>query len=234
MDIACKWAYERMNKADFVVLDTESTSLDGEIVDIAILDATGAVIFDSLIKPIGKVTETARRVHHISDEMLERAPSFAEVWPQIWSLLAGRSVITYNADFDFSMIALSLLSNGMKDDESYKAFTTTERIWHCLMKRYQEHAHKARWQRLEIALQQQGLPANNTHRALADAQAAYNLLKHLADKYPGSEYEAWQIEREKKEAEEREAARLSQFARAQETDDERAHKIINWLKEQEA
>lgn len=229
MDRVCKWAYERMNKADFVVLDTESTSLDGEIVDIAILDAAGAVVFDSLIKPIEKVTETARRVHHINDDMLVNAPSFADMWPQVWPLLNNKIVVTYNADFDFSMFALSLLAHGMEKEE--QAFAATEGKWYCLMERYKDHAHKLRWQKLDAALAQQGLEISNTHRALADAQAAYSLLKHLAGKYPGSAYQARQMEREKKEAEEREATRLT---RAQETDDERAHKIIHWLKEQEA
>jgi DNA polymerase-3 subunit epsilon len=178
VDRVCKWAHERINNADFIVLDTESTNLDGEIVDLAILDAAGTVMFDSLVKPVGRVTEGARAVHHISDEMIAEAPNFAQVWPQVWGLLAGKIVITYNADFDFRMFALSLLANELPTEQ----LEESESRWHCLMERYRQHIHLRRWQRLDAALQQQRLPASNTHRALADAQAAYSLLTHLAAK----------------------------------------------------
>jgi hypothetical protein len=43
MDGACAWAYERIQTADFIVLDTETTDLRGEVIDLAIIDAAGRV-----------------------------------------------------------------------------------------------------------------------------------------------------------------------------------------------
>jgi len=188
VDRICWWAHERINNADFIVIDTESTSLNGEVVDLAILDAAGETIFNSLIKPVGQVTEQARAVHHISDAMLADAPNFADLWPEVEPLLAGKIVITYNVKFDFGMFALSLLAHGLPTEQLEESGSR----WHCLMEKYQEHARKSRWQKLDVALQQQGLPVSNTHRALADAQAAYSLLAHLAAKW--SEYERRQME----------------------------------------
>jgi DNA polymerase III subunit epsilon len=155
-------------------LDTETTSLDGEVIDLAILGPEGEILFDSLIKPMERVIEEARRIHHISDEMLASAPSFADVWLQIAEIFSmGRRIITYNAEFDYGVLINSAIMAGVE-------YALLKGTWECLMEKYRMHAGKSRWQKLDDALRQQKLPVSNTHRALADAQAAYSLLVHLA------------------------------------------------------
>lgn len=184
MDRACRWAYERVAAADFIVLDTETTDLNGEVIDLAIVDAAGRTQFDSLIKPVGRISAAARAVHHIDHSMLSGAPTFAQIWPRASAFMAGKVVITYNADFDFRMIACSLFAHRMAAEIAWHQ--QTRGLWHCLMKQYSHHVGAYRWQKLDVALKQQGLPVSNTHRALADAQAAYTLLTRLASKYSTS------------------------------------------------
>jgi len=181
MDGACVWAYERLQTADFLVLDTETTDLQGEVIDLALIDAAGRVQLSTLVKPVGRISAGARAVHHIDQTMLTDAPSFAQIWPQVSALLAGKTVITYNADFDFRMVAASLSAHRMTAEVARHQQNRT--FWHCLMQQYARHVGAYRWQRLEVALREQGLPVSNTHRALADAQAAYALLVHLASKH---------------------------------------------------
>jgi DNA polymerase-3 subunit epsilon len=178
MDRACKWAYERLQAADFLVLDTETTGLHGEVIDLAIVDAAGRIQFDTLIKPVGQISAAARAVHHIDHAMLSGAPTFAQVWPQVSALLVGKIVVAYNADFDFRMITSSLSAHHLVTEVARHQQTRGE--WHCLMRHYAQHVGAYRWPRLEVALKQQGLPASNTHRAHADARAAYALLTRLA------------------------------------------------------
>lgn len=181
MDRACRWAYERVAAADFIVLDTETTDLNGEIIDLAIIDAAGRTLFNSLIKPVGRISAAARAVHHIDHSMLSNAPTFAQIWSQASALLTGKIVITYNADFDFRMIASSLCAHRMMVEVA--RHRQTRGLWHCLMNQYAQHVGACRWLKLDVALRQQGLLVSNTHRALADAQAAHALLKRLASKY---------------------------------------------------
>lgn len=181
MDGACTWAYERLQAADFIVLDTETTDLRGEVIDLALIDSAGRAQFNTLIKPVGHISASARAVHHIDQTMLTDAPTFAQIWPQVSTLLAGKIVITYNADFDFRMIASSLSAYGMLAEAA--RHQQNRAFWHCLMQQYARHVGALRWQRLEVALKQQGLPVSNNHRALADAQAAYALLVRLASKH---------------------------------------------------
>lgn len=184
MDGACKWAYERIKAADFLVLDTETTDLHGEVIDLAIVDAAGRAQFNALIKPIGRISAAARAVHHIDHTMLSGAPTFAQIWPQVSTLLSGKIVITYNADFDFRVITSSLTAHHLAAEVI--RHQQTRQLWHCLMRQYAQHVGTYRWQRLEVALRQQGLSVSNTHRALADARAAYALLARLASKYATS------------------------------------------------
>ena len=51
-----------------VILDTETTDLDGRIIEISIIDAaTGAVLMDQLVDPQGvPICAQAQTVHHLS------------------------------------------------------------------------------------------------------------------------------------------------------------------------
>lgn len=89
---------------DFVILDTETTSLDGEIIDIAIIDREGKVLFNSLVKPKTSVTPGAYNVHRISDDMLATAPTWPEIYPKIKEMLKDRLVLIYNDEFDIERI----------------------------------------------------------------------------------------------------------------------------------
>lgn len=184
-DEVCKFLYERMQARDFILLDTETEGLNGGVIDLAIVDADGKTLFDSLIKNGGPIEEGARKVHHITEEMLKDAPSFAEVWPQVRTLLGSvPHVFTYNADFDRARLDYTIKRAGIDWDIEQDGRLS----WLCLMQMYAEHWGEEswsgyRWQRLELALFQQEIEHSGYHRALSDAQAAYKLLEHLAGKH---------------------------------------------------
>jgi len=66
--------------ADLVFLDTETTGLgdNAQAIEIAIVDADGAVIFESYCRPTVPVEPGAQAIHNIGAEKLEDAPS----WPE--------------------------------------------------------------------------------------------------------------------------------------------------------
>jgi DNA polymerase-3 subunit epsilon len=74
-----------MSQSDWVVLDTETTGRPGEIIDLAILNHEGKVIFDSLLKPTVKIPAEVTRIHGITDDDVQNAASFAELWPSMLS-----------------------------------------------------------------------------------------------------------------------------------------------------
>ena len=74
---------------NLVVLDTETTGLDGhaEVIQIAVVDRSGAVLLDSLVKPTCPVPAEATAVHGISDSDLVNAPTMNQSEQQLRSTL---------------------------------------------------------------------------------------------------------------------------------------------------
>src|SRR4051794_16479396 len=89
---------EMLKGGDYVVLDSETTGVaHAEIVQIAVVDAAGQVLIDTLVKPIQLIPREATRIHGITDAMVADAPTFAAILPQLQNILTGRNVVVYNA-----------------------------------------------------------------------------------------------------------------------------------------
>jgi DNA polymerase-3 subunit epsilon len=58
------------------------------------------VLYNSFLKPSCLIEAGAMSVHHITESMVENAPSFCEEWPRMEEAIGGRSIITWNAKFD--------------------------------------------------------------------------------------------------------------------------------------
>lgn len=91
----------------FLSLDTETTQLgaEAEVVQLSFVEPnTDICLFNTLLKPKGKMSESASEVNKITDEMLQNAPTFEEVFPVIDSLIRGHGIFCYNSPFDFQQI----------------------------------------------------------------------------------------------------------------------------------
>jgi DNA polymerase-3 subunit epsilon len=169
-----------------VYMDTETTGIedDAEIVEIALIDANGDVLFDSLVKPVGPIGLEAAAVHHITEEMVSQAPSWAEVWPEVEKILKGQALGIYNADFDVRMMIQSHQKHSMPWNPPYaEAF--------CLMKLYAQYygdwnssRNNYRWQSLEKAARQCNIPLPNSHRAKDDTLLTRALHLYMMGKWP--------------------------------------------------
>ena len=77
---------------DYVVLDTETTGLDedAEIVEIAIVDSTGKVLLDTLVKPSKPLPVycEASEIHGITNEMLVNAPNWQDIYEKVSRAIA--------------------------------------------------------------------------------------------------------------------------------------------------
>src|SRR5216683_8337116 len=105
------WAAEVLADPATAVLDTETTGLYGYMCEVAVYDKDGPLL-NTLVNPLAPVEEGARRVHRITDDELAMAPVFAEVWPELEAILAGRRILIWNADFDTGVINRELARLG--------------------------------------------------------------------------------------------------------------------------
>jgi DNA polymerase III subunit epsilon len=164
-------------------LDTETTGTDktSEIIEICIIDHDGAPVYQSLVKPTVKIPTQTTQIHGITNEMVNSAPPWYRVWPEVETQLAGRAIGIYNAEFDLRMIQQTHAKYRMpwRPAQLGNAF--------CIMKLYAQFYGEwdpvrgsYRWQSLEAAGKQLKIPLRNTHRALDDTLLAREVLQAIA------------------------------------------------------
>lgn len=167
-----------------VFLDTETSGIatDAEIIEICIIENNGEVVLDSLIKPVNPVPENATAIHGISNEMLEDAPTWPDIWPVVKHALSGRWVGIYNAEFDVRLIKQTHEIAGLKwEPLGAKAICIMEAFarfigdWSDYHQSYRRH-------KLENAGKHFDIKIPNSHRAKDDTELARQVLMHVASK----------------------------------------------------
>lgn len=165
---AIEWARKIYNRTDIVYLDTETTGLHNAYpVEIAVLSRHGSPLLNTLVKPPIACEEGARRVHGITAEMLENAPTFPEIYPQLEKVLSGRTVIIYNAPFDCGIL---------RNCCNYYQLPQLIFMPQCAMEWYAQYAGD--WNNYYGNYKWQKLP-NAGHRAAGDAWACREVVKRM-------------------------------------------------------
>jgi DNA polymerase III epsilon subunit-like protein len=203
-DAASKWARQILDDPASVVLDTETTGLhDGaRIVEIAVLDAEGTVLLESLVNPSVPIPTEATRIHGITDTAVSTAPTFSDLIVPLTTALHGRKVVIYNRDFDKRRLALELHHHYSaryvtleKPRNGRRRIHPAARAWlaaqsweDCAMQAYAEWCGDWTWDyeaRDDEPLYRQGdyrwqrLPGAG-HRAADDCRAVIEVLKEMA------------------------------------------------------
>lgn len=152
-----------------IYLDTETTGLESsdEIVEISIVDLHGIVIFDSLIKPLNPIPDSAIAIHHIGNEMVDDAPRFPDIWPTISDLMYNRPIGMYNAEFDVRLIKQSMSHYGQPIARKFHAFDIMN-IFSDYRGTWDARRNAMRRYRLEDAGRYLGITLPNSHRSLDD------------------------------------------------------------------
>jgi DNA polymerase III subunit epsilon len=173
------WAVEVASDPATVYLDTETTGLgpEAEIVDIAVLDGSGRILLETLVRPRGPIPREATRIHGLVAADVASAPTWTEVHDRLCLVLEGRRVVAYNARFDRRIVAQCCARHRLPD--RFQA-------WECAMLAYAAFAGGGelgagghRWPRLECAAAAFGVPAG-AHRAAADAAACRAVVEGIA------------------------------------------------------
>ena len=169
-----------MLAADPILVDLETTGLkDADIVQIGVIDVSGAVMMETLVRPTRPIPADVTRIHGITDAMVADAPSFTNLYTQFSVLLAGKLVIAYNVAYD----------KGILQGECKRRKLPMPRVagWECAMINYagfwgqwNSQRHSFKWQSLVNACQQQHIRLENAHSAVADCRATLALLKVMA------------------------------------------------------
>src|SRR5471030_166061 len=147
----------------FRVIDTETTSLEGAIVEVASVDIVDGVIcnpMNDFVKPAEPISFEAMTIHHITEDMVTDAPHISEV---IGRYLGAAAYVAHNAKFDRSKLP------------------QIDGPWICTLKLARElyplfESHGNQYLRYRLCLKPE-LPAGlHAHRALYDCYVTAEIL----------------------------------------------------------
>ena len=168
-----------------LIVDTETTGLgdDAEIVEIAVVDSQGSIVFDSLVKPSRPIPREASDIHGITNAAVAVAPGFAQLWAAELKgvLRTAPHVAIYNADYDVRLITQSLgRRQRQRGSRSWAGVTCITDLYAQFWGEWHDYSQSYTWQKLEAAAYQCGLDwEGGAHRALADAKISLKVLKFM-------------------------------------------------------
>ena len=152
-----------------LIIDTETVGVGPsiEIVEIALCDFYGEVVFNSLVRPIYNKPPRSTKDQRFDRAEFAGAPDWLDLWPQFSTLIDGKLLIAYNAAFDRRALAAMRARHRQ---------STNERGWRCAMQLIKERLGARKSVTLTEACAAYGLEGGN-HRAARDVVATHCLLK---------------------------------------------------------
>ena len=109
----------------FIVIDIETTGLSNiidHIVEIAAIRYEGGMereTFSTLVKPPIVMSDEVIGIHHITNEMVEDAPTIEEVMPELLDFVGDSLLVGHNVNFDVGFIEIDARQLGYDPCWSY-------------------------------------------------------------------------------------------------------------------
>ena len=186
---ASKWDFQRAaenirnskeKELEVVAIDTETTGLDSnvdEILQVSIIGASGAVLYDKYFKP-QKHTEwkEAEKVNHISPKLVADCPNISTEITRISSILSrAEKIVGYNTPFDLDFLRAA----GVQIPESVEIAD--------VMQMFAEiKGEPEKWHKLTECAEYYGYKWEGAaHDSTADAKATLHCYKNIIGKNIG-------------------------------------------------
>ena len=160
-----------------IFYDTETTGIKfgkDRIVEIAAFDSVMNRTFEKLVNPEIPIPAEASAIHHITDEMVAEAPTFAQIGQEFIEFCSGDTVlIAHNNDgFDVHFLRNGFASYSI-EMPTFKFFDTLK--W---ARRYRPDLPR---HTLQFLREMYGIAANNAHRALDDVIVLHQVFTFMTD-----------------------------------------------------
>lgn len=160
-----------------IFYDTETTGVRAEkdfIIELAAYDPVLDRTFEQLINPGSPIPAEATAIHHITNEMVAQAPSFAEVSDAFVEFCEGEVIlIAHNNDgFDYHFMKTEFGRCG-RQMPNWKFLDSLK--W---ARRYRKDLPR---HTLQFLREIYGVSVNNAHRALDDVVVLHQVFSRMTD-----------------------------------------------------
>ena len=155
-------------------IDLETTGADpthDRITEIGIVTVDGGTVsrWSTLVNPQRSIPAFIERLTGISDEMVAKAPTFAQVAAELAQRLQGRLFVAHNARFDYGFVRHEYRRLG---ERFQSEVLCTVRLSRRLFPEHPRH-------NLDSLIERHGLAAGGRHRALADADLIWQFWQTI-------------------------------------------------------
>lgn len=177
---AIRWADDLISQGGFVVVDTETTDLNGYPIEVAVISSHGEILFDKRIKPPEgeQINPKALATHGILLEVLKDCPEWGAVASDFADAIKGKKVVIYNAEFDASIINRA---NSKYSIPFRLRNTVCAMMWYAEYHGDRDDYHgNYRWVKLVDAAQALGIDTDGAHSAKGDALMTLKVVQALA------------------------------------------------------
>ena len=161
-------------KGSFALVDVETTGgspTRDRIIDIAIIRIEDGVVvetYQSVVDPEKYIPQSIYALTGITEADISRAPSFADIAPDVFGMLKGCIFVAHNARFDYSFIKNEF---GRLDQKYSAKNLCTVKLSRKLFPKYRRHD-------LSTIIERHGFTCSARHRALGDAEVLVDFLAH--------------------------------------------------------
>ena len=176
-------ARELLGRSDVLIAATKTTSFQpsAEVIELSLIDTTGAVRLDRVMLPTGTITREAIAAHGLDRDELQRlqAPHYLDLHEEIETALAVATVVlAYDAPLEHRRLYRTAAGHERE---------LPEVPWECTQVLYAEYSgtpagkgpDSRRWT-LSQAVRREGVPAGKPHlRALGDCRTVLGLLQAI-------------------------------------------------------
>lgn len=191
------------SRREYLVLDTETSGLKGEILELTIIhyqiNKPPEILLDTKLQPKKPIDPESIKVHHITNSDVVGKPTWLDIRPQIQEILRGKLVLTYNALFDRNAFHITDKVWGLPRfdwktmrDPFVTTLTTTlaDTRWRCIMLATADLltvSPKLKYFRLISASEILGIPTQDItlHSSRGDTLLAGRVMTFILDFFAG-------------------------------------------------
>jgi len=169
----------QLSEAPLAVVDIETTGghpAHDRITEVAVLEVDGFEVrreWSSLVNPGRNIPGPIQALTGITQDMVEGAPRFEAIAAALHARLAGRLFVAHNARFDYGFLRHEFERAGLR----FRARTL------CTVKLSRRLYRGASGHSLDALIARHGIRCAARHRALGDAEAAWQFLRIAAGEH---------------------------------------------------
>jgi DNA polymerase III subunit epsilon len=164
-----------MLREPLIFLDLETTGMlpaHERITEVGLVEVSDGEFVGSwsqLVNPQKLIPPFIEALTGITNEMVEDAPSFAQLAPAMFERLEGKLLIAHNARFDYGFLKSEFERVGL----SYRPRVL------CTVKLSRKLFPEHRRHNLDSVIERHGLSCSARHRALGDAEVLWQFLQKI-------------------------------------------------------